>query len=91
MMDSEVIGVLVTIVLILAAVVGLGLVIALAVMIKFVLEVFAIARLVRTEVSTVAATLRVVGEKVSGSASSALGILGVLRGAKKKATKKATK
>ncbi len=91
MIESDVIGVLVTIVLILAALVGLGLVIALAVLIKMVLELFAIARIVRTEVSTVASTLRVVGEKVSGSASSALGILGVLRGTKKKVSKKATK
>ncbi len=86
-MDSEVISVLVTIVLVLAALVGLGMVIALALLIKTVFELFALARTVRSEVKAVAGAVKSVGEKLTGGAE---GVLGILR-PKKRTAKKAAK
>jgi hypothetical protein len=83
-MESDVISILITVVLVLAALVGLGMVIALALLIKTVLELFALARTVRSEVKAVAGAVRSVGEKVTGTAE---GVLGVFKPKKKPAKK----
>lgn len=75
--------VLLTILLVLLAVIGVGLVIALALAISTILEIFALARTVRKEVAGVGNVLRSIGEGIGDKLGGAFGLIDFLKPAKK--------
>lgn len=78
MMGSEFADVLLSIVLLLAAIALLGAVILTALAIKVVLEAFALARAARTQVATIGDVVKAVGERFTGGGS-VLGLLDLFR------------
>ncbi len=80
--------VLLNILLILLGLIGIGVIIALALAISALLQVFALARTVRTEVSAIGSAIRGIGDGVSGKLGGALDLMGLF---KKKPVKRTTK
>jgi hypothetical protein len=67
--------VLLTIILVLTVVVGVGLVVLLTLLITTLLEFFALIKSVNKEISSITSALRMVGEGIAGRVGSAFGLL----------------
>ncbi len=73
---------LLTVVLVLAGLVLLAILLLVAIGIKAAFEVFALARAIRTEVSTIGTTIGKAGEMIAGRLGAAAGLLDFLKPAK---------